>query len=235
MKRKYFNRKTISLAIKQLRQSQQFKDRYFITTDETGTSLHDYLIQNDGKGKFAGSGSFIINESYLQARAEDLGIPLQSYVNFINSDSNNTIEFDIEERIVGEKLHNDDGTITLDRNGDEIVYNGDNRTTETGESYFLVQNHEIVLSNAVKARLLDIDSEVIVAYRVKQAQESMRPKLTAPVRTARRIVDAPEGNGKSDPMTGFVAPVKKRNQSQADYDEQVSLAKDAWLAEHAIA
>jgi hypothetical protein len=117
-------------------------DDYFFITKQSGTSIHAGLAVNNRDPKRAvdgAAGSFIVNQDFLVTAAKKyfISVPqLCLYSNVRRGQQGGTLVIAVEEKFVGQRLVNDDGSPVLDKRGNPVVYGGNHAHQKHGEVYF---------------------------------------------------------------------------------------------------
>lgn len=132
-----------SLPITGIERSKQYADDFFIITGKKATSVHAGLTLNDQKSRYGEGGSFIVGERFIESLAIELGVPKELVPSYLtpktNQDLPSTLNFEVEERTVGQVVHDD-------RTGLDITYEGNKNASKVGEVYFFPTNFTLDVS-----------------------------------------------------------------------------------------
>jgi hypothetical protein len=117
-------------------------DDYFFITRQSGTSIHHGLTVNDRDPKRAldgAAGSFIVNQDFLATAAKKFFISVPQlclYSNVRKGQNGGLLTIAVEEKFVGQRLVNEDGSPVLDKKGNPVIYGGNHNHQKVNEIYY---------------------------------------------------------------------------------------------------
>lgn len=152
---------------------------------------------------------------------------------------NNEVDFNVEMRIVGEPLVDDNNDPIIDRNtGKPVVFAGDKFTKDEGAEYTVAVNILPQLSEAAKDRIeafvINVDTQRTLSGKTNDFHTNR------PYRQGRTMLSAGTSSNTSNETSTetkeeeeFIPPTKKQHESKEQYATRVTAAEAAWNEEQA--